>query len=59
MWQEVLNALNQDRKTIEELEERVAPRNHELFVDVVREMVDDGVLQYDNAWRLKVIQQKK
>lgn len=59
MWQEVLNALNQDRKTIEELEERVAPRNHELFVDVVREMVDDGILQYDNAWRLKVIQQKK
>jgi ATP-dependent DNA helicase RecQ len=58
LWQEVLSALKQDRKTIEELEERIAPRNHELFVDVVREMVDDGVLGYDNAWRLTLIQQK-
>jgi ATP-dependent DNA helicase RecQ len=58
LWQEVLSALKQDRKTIEELEELIAPRNHELFVDVVREMVDDGILEYDNAWRLKRIQQK-
>ena len=58
LWQEVLNALKKENKTIEELEERIAPRDHELFVDVVREMVDDGVLEYDNAWRLRLIQQK-
>lgn len=58
LWQEVINMLKHERKTIEELEERIAPRNHELFVDVVREMVDDGILEYDDAWRLKLIQQK-
>ena len=59
LWEEVLNALRHDQKTIEELEERIAPRNHELFVDVIREMVDDGILAYDNTWRLKLLQQKK
>jgi ATP-dependent DNA helicase RecQ len=59
LWEEVVKVLTDERKTIEELEERIAPRNHELFVDVVREMVDDGILQYDNGWRLKLVQQKK
>lgn len=59
LWEEVLNALKHGQKTVEELEEQIAPRNHELFVDVVREMVDDGILLYDNAWRLKLTQQKK
>ena len=59
LWEEVLSALKQQDKTVEELEERIAPRDHELFVDVIREMVDDGLLEYDNAWRLKLMQQKK
>lgn len=57
--EEVLNALKQDSQTVEELEERIAPRHHELFVDVIREMVDDGYLEYDKSWRLKIIQQNK
>lgn len=57
--EEVVNALREESKTVEELEERIAPRHHELFVDVIREMVDDGYLEYDKAWRLKIIQQKK
>ncbi|HYI77307.1 MAG TPA: hypothetical protein VEW65_06770, partial [Chryseolinea sp.] len=56
--QEILNMLKQGSQTIENLEERIAPRDHELFVDVIREMVDDGELQYDKAWRLKLMQQK-
>jgi ATP-dependent DNA helicase RecQ len=55
---EILNMLKQGSQTIENLEERIAPRDHELFVDVIREMVDDGELQYDKAWRLKLMQQK-
>jgi ATP-dependent DNA helicase RecQ len=55
---EILNMLKQGSQTIENLEERIAPRDHELFVDVIREMVDDGELQYDKAWRLKLLQQK-
>lgn len=56
---EVLNMLRQESQTIDELEERIAPKDHELFVDVIREMVDDGHLEYDNAWRLKLIKQKR
>ncbi|HZI23635.1 MAG TPA: RecQ family zinc-binding domain-containing protein, partial [Chryseolinea sp.] len=56
--QEILNTLKQGSQTIETLEERIAPRDHELFVDVIREMVDDGELHYDKAWRLKLMQQK-
>ncbi|HEX6227047.1 MAG TPA: ATP-dependent DNA helicase RecQ [Chryseolinea sp.] len=55
---EVLNMLKQGPQTIEALEERIAPRDHELFVDVIREMVDDGQLLYDKTWRLKLVQQK-
>jgi ATP-dependent DNA helicase RecQ len=56
--EEVITTLKQDSQTVEELEERIAPRDHELFVDVIREMVDDGFHEYDNAWRLKITQQK-
>ncbi len=57
--EEVLNMLKQNSMTVEELEERIAPREHELFVDVIREMVDDGYLEYDTSWRLKLLQQKR
>ncbi len=55
---EILSMLKQGSQTIENLEERIAPRDHELFVDVIREMVDDGELEYDKTWRLKLMQQK-
>jgi ATP-dependent DNA helicase RecQ len=55
---EIINMLKHGSQTIENLEEHIAPRDHELFVDVIREMVDDGELQYDKAWRLKLMQQK-
>jgi ATP-dependent DNA helicase RecQ len=55
---EILNLLKEGSQTIEYLEERLAPRDHELFVDVIREMVDDAILEYDKAWRLKLMQQK-
>lgn len=40
--------------TVEQLEKEIDPDNRELFVDAVRELVDEGVLIYDNVWRLKV-----
>ena len=55
---EVLVMLQGGAQTIEYLEERIAPRDHELFVDVIRDMVDDGALEYDQAWKLKLIKQK-
>ncbi len=56
--QEVMNALKQEAQTVEALEERIAPRDHELFVDVIRDMVDDGLLTYGSSWKLRLTQQK-
>jgi ATP-dependent DNA helicase RecQ len=50
---EVLNILKVKLYTIEQLEKRILPADAELFIDVIREMVDDGEIEYDSAWRLK------
>jgi ATP-dependent DNA helicase RecQ len=55
---EVVTLLKQGSHTIELIEEKIAPGDHELFVDVIRDMVDDGVLEYDKAWKLKLKQTK-
>lgn len=55
---EVLNVLKKKALTVEQVEEIIAPRDHELFVDVVREMVDEGLLEYDTVWKLGVTKQK-
>jgi ATP-dependent DNA helicase RecQ len=52
--EEVLTVMKNRTITLEELEEQVAPEDKELFVDVVREMVDEGTLAYDQAWKLKL-----
>lgn len=56
--EEVMRILRDHPISVEELEERIAPRDHELFVDVVRDLVDDGLLQHDQTWRLNIVQQK-
>ncbi|HEX8041240.1 MAG TPA: ATP-dependent DNA helicase RecQ [Chryseosolibacter sp.] len=50
---EVLAVMKGNLVTIEQLERQIAPQDRELFVDVVRELVDEGVLMYDRVWRLK------
>jgi ATP-dependent DNA helicase RecQ len=54
---EIINIVKQKEYSVEELEQQIAPKDHELFVDVIREMVDDGVILYDKAWKLKLNQQ--
>lgn len=49
---EISHILEGKRMSVEELEEKIAPGDHELFVDVVREMVDEGLIVYDEVWRL-------
>lgn len=51
---EVLTLLKGKLYTLEQLEKRINPRDSELFVEVIREMVDDGVVEYDSVWRLKI-----
>ena len=56
---EVLNVLKEKPITVEQLEELIAPRDQELFIDVVREMVDEGLLVYDAVWKLGLRKQKR
>jgi ATP-dependent DNA helicase RecQ len=56
---EVLNILKEKPITVEQLEELIAPRDQELFIDVVREMVDEGLLVYDAVWKLGLKKQKR
>jgi ATP-dependent DNA helicase RecQ len=49
---EVITVLKTKSLSVEQLEEHIAPRDHELFVDVVRDMVDEGEIAYDNVWKL-------
>jgi ATP-dependent DNA helicase RecQ len=56
---EVLNVLKGKTLTVEQLEELIAPRDQELFIDVVREMVDEGLLVYDAVWKLALKKQKR
>lgn len=51
---EILNTLKLQAMPIEELEQRIAYKDSELFVDVVRELVDEGVIAYDSLWRLNI-----
>jgi ATP-dependent DNA helicase RecQ len=51
---EVLAVMKTKNLSLEELEQQIAPKDKELFVDVVRELVDESVLEYDGSWKLKM-----
>ncbi len=49
---QVLFLLNQKPMPVDELEVAVSPADQELFVEVVRELVDAGKIFYDDHWVL-------
>jgi ATP-dependent DNA helicase RecQ len=51
--EEILSVMKTHVFTVEQLEKQISPKDRELFVDVVRELVDEGLLMYDSVWRLK------
>ena len=50
--EQILYLLRQKPLTVEELEKAVDAKDNELFVEVVREMVDEGAIYYDEFWVL-------
>lgn len=54
LHKKIITVIGDQSYSIEQLEDHIAPEDHELFVDVVREMVDEGILEYDDAWRLRL-----
>jgi ATP-dependent DNA helicase RecQ len=55
--EQVLYLLKQKHLTVDELETEVNPTDHHLFLEVVREMVDEGVIRYDDFWVLSIAKQ--
>ncbi|MBS1508953.1 MAG: RecQ family ATP-dependent DNA helicase [Bacteroidetes bacterium] len=50
--EQIAYLLNQKPMPVDDLETAVAPRDKELFVEVVRELVDAGTIYYDDHWIL-------
>jgi ATP-dependent DNA helicase RecQ len=55
--EQVLYMLKRKHLTVDELETEVNPTDHHLFLEVVREMVDEGVIRYDDFWVLSIAKQ--
>jgi len=51
---QILYLLKQKPMTVEELETSVDPKEKELFINVVREMVDSAQIAYDEFWVLRL-----
>jgi ATP-dependent DNA helicase RecQ len=54
---EVLSILKKQALTVEQLEEIIAPEDSELLIDAVRDLVDEGAVEYDDVWKLQVSKQ--
>jgi ATP-dependent DNA helicase RecQ len=48
--EQILYLLSQKKMPVDELESAVDPKDKEVFVEVVREMLDEGILYYDDFW---------
>ncbi len=51
---QILYILKQKKMPVDELENAVDPTDKEVFVEVVREMLDEGILYYDDFWLIGV-----
>lgn len=51
---QILYLLKQKKMPVDELETAVDPEDKEVFVEVVREMLDEGVLFYDDFWLIGI-----
>jgi ATP-dependent DNA helicase RecQ len=49
---QIMYLLKQKPCSVDELEVAVAPHDHPLFLEVIREMVDEKLIRYDDFWIL-------
>ncbi len=52
--QQVKYLLTEKPMTVDELESAIAPRDRHLLIEVIREMVEQGTIQYDEFWVLRL-----
>jgi ATP-dependent DNA helicase RecQ len=51
---QIIYLLKIKKMPVDELETAVDPKDKEVFVEVVREMLDEGVLYYDDFWLIGI-----
>lgn len=51
---QIMYLLKQKKMPVDELETAVDPEDKEVFVEVVREMLDEGILYYDDFWLIGI-----
>jgi ATP-dependent DNA helicase RecQ len=51
---QIVYLLNQQPRPMDTLETAVDPKDRELFMEVVRDMLDEGVVAYDKSWTLQL-----
>jgi ATP-dependent DNA helicase RecQ len=54
MRKEIIVIVRQKLLTIEQIEEIISPKDNALFIDVIRDLVDEGIIEYDAGWQLKI-----
>lgn len=52
--EQILYLLKQKKMPVDELETAVDPEDKEVFVEVIREMLDEGILYYDDFWLIGI-----
>jgi ATP-dependent DNA helicase RecQ len=52
--QQALYLLKNKPMMVDELESEIKPSDHELLMEVIREMVDEGKIGYDEFWVLRI-----
>ncbi len=53
---QILTLLRRQPQTSEELEKEINPEDQELLIDVIREMLDNKEIKYDEYWILSLVQ---
>jgi ATP-dependent DNA helicase RecQ len=51
---QIMYLLKQQSQPVDALEAAVDPKDKELFIEVVREMLDEGLVAYDRSWLLQL-----
>lgn len=51
---EILKVLSRGKMTIDELEQQLSPPHPELFVELVRDLLDEDLISYDDVWNLSL-----
>lgn len=53
-WQsfkeQIISAVTDKPKSLEEIESEIVPVDHPLFVEVIRELLEEGEIRYDELW---------